>query len=304
MTAVNSHPTLFDFSPITPQEVTMTDDIPALVDLEVQPTLGKYLTDIANSGRIHNIRLVGPTGCGKTSIGQWLAATCNRPCLIMDCSVIREPRDWFGYRTVKDGQIIWQDTQFVRSVEAGNYVIILDELNRASPGVLNGLMPLLDHRRRSWLEERQSYVTVGGATLFLATTNVGSRYIGAGPVDMALEDRFSREIEMTYLKPDQEKALLLRRIPGLQEADADALTSIAGKTRQATSDISPISTRRLLAAASDLAAYGQPSLEYTLLTRHRDPTERAALAALLVGKFPQILNGNNPATINAANPFD
>lgn len=299
-----SAPALFDFSPITPQELTMQDQVPELVDLEVSGTLSKYLLDIAASSRIHNLRLVGPTGCGKTSIGQWLAATCNRPCLIMDCSVIREARDWFGYRTVKAGEIVWQDTQFVRAVEAGNYIIILDELNRASPGVLNGLMPLLDHRRRSWLEERQGYVTVGGGTLFLATTNVGSRYVGAGPVDMALEDRFSREIEMTYLKPDQEKKLLLRRIPALAEADADALVHVAAKTRQAKSDISPISTRRLLAAASDLAAYGQPSLEYTLLTRHRDPTERASLAALLVGKFPQILQSENPVVSNAANPFD
>ena len=119
-------PTLFDLSP---QEASAVSTPPPHIDLEISPVLSKYMLDIAASGRIHNLRLVGPTGCGKTSIGQWLAGETGRPYLIMDCSVIREPRDWFGYRTVKAGEIAWQDTQFVRTVESGNAIIILDELN-------------------------------------------------------------------------------------------------------------------------------------------------------------------------------
>ena len=174
---------------------------------------------------------------------------------------------------------------------AGNCVICLDELNRAPSAVLNGLMPLLDHRRSTWVEERGAAVTCGPNITFVATTNVGSRYIGASPVDLALADRFSRVIEVSYLDVTDETDLLCRRIPSLPRNSAEALTVIASTTRAKTSGYEPISTRELLAAASDLALYGEHSLRYTLLSKITDHSKRASLATLLTGKFPG-LTGN------------
>ena len=168
---------------------------------------------------------------------------------------------------------------------------MLDELNRAPSAVLNGLMPLLDHRRSTWVEERGSAVTCGPNITFVATTNVGSRYIGASPVDLALADRFSRVIEVSYLDVVDETDLLCRRIPRLPRDSAEALTVIAATTRAKTSGYEPISTRELLAAASDLALYGEHSLRYTLLSKITDHSKRASLATLLTGKFPG-LTGN------------
>jgi hypothetical protein len=81
------------------------------------------------------------------------------------------------------------------------------------------------------------------------------------------------------------------------------LCEIAAKTRQSTSNVRPLSTRRVLAAAQDLARYGQESLEYTILNSSSDPVERSALAALLVGKFPNILEGYSVQTPNTTSPF-
>ena len=262
-----------------------------LIDLTLDDTVKSFILAIGKSHKPENLRLIGPAGCGKTSAGQWLAQETGKSLLIMDCSIIREPRDWFGFRTVKDGAIKWQDTNFVRQVTEGNCVIVLDELNRAPSAVLNGLMPLLDHRRSTWVEERGSAVTCGPNITFVATTNVGSRYVGASPVDLALADRFSRVIEVSYLDVVDETDLLCRRIPALPRNSAEALTVIASTTRAKTSGYEPISTRELLAAASDLALYGEHSLRYTLLSKITDHSKRASLATLLTGKFPG-LTGN------------
>ena len=261
------------------------------IDLTLDDTVKSFILAIGKSTKPENLRLIGPAGCGKTSAAQWLAQETGKALLIMDCSIIREPRDWFGFRTVKDGAIKWQDTAFVRQVMEGNCVICLDELNRAPSAVLNGLMPLLDHRRSTWVEERGSAVTCGPNITFVATTNVGSRYIGASPVDLALADRFSRVIEVSYLEVTDETDLLCRRIPSLPRNSAEALTVIASTTRAKTSGYEPISTRELLAAASDLALYGEHSLRYTLLSKIVDHSKRASLATLLTGKFPG-LTGN------------
>lgn len=283
---------LFASTP-TPAGITVTGTTPATpterIDLELDDNLKSFLLALGNAPGIQNLRLVGPAGCGKTSIGQWLAQETNKRLLIMDCSVIREPRDWFGFRTVNSGNIMWQDTEFVRTITAGNCVVVLDELNRAPASVLNGLMPLLDHRRASWLEERGSLIRVGPNTTFVATTNMGAKYLGASPIDMALRDRFSRVVEVTYLNPTRESALLHRRTHLAPEA-CNHLADIASNTRGKTSAHDPISTRELLAAASDVATFGEQSLRYTILSKIEDHAKRAAMATLLAGKFPNLVS--------------
>ncbi len=270
------------------------------IDMELDTHLSSYLKSIATTPGIHNIRLIGPSGCGKTSIGQWLAQETNRPILIMDCAVVREARDWFGFRTVSNNTVIWQDTEFVRTVEAGNAVIVLDELNRATSSVLNGIFSLTDHRRRAWIEERQRAVTVGPNTIFIATTNIGSRFVGASPIDEALRNRFARVIEVDYLPADKEATLLMRRTPNLTPTQAEALAEIGASTRNRSSKLDPFSTREMLAAASDLALFGEQSLRYTMLSKIEDPSKRAALATLLAGKFPNILGNTTTTTEGAA----
>jgi nitric oxide reductase NorQ protein len=270
------------------------------IDLEIDPHLSTYLHAIASNPGIHNLRLIGPTGCGKTSIGQWLAQETQRPSLIMDCAVVREPRDWFGYRTIVNGQIQWVDSAFVRTIEAGNAIVILDELNRAPSSVLNGLFGLLDHRRESHVEERGRPVRVGPNTIFMATTNVGAKYVGASPIDSAIRNRFSRVIEVSYLDAAPEANLLVRRT-GITIDQANALVTVASSTRSKSSAIEAISTRELLAVAYDLRHFGEQSMRYTMLSKVEDPAQRAALATLLAGKFPGLTGSTT--TTNTKAPF-
>lgn len=249
----------------------------------------------ASAGSIEHIRMVGPAGCGKTEAALQVAAIAGMDAFVMDCSIVREPRDWFGSRTVNAGSLAWRDSAFVRAVQRGNTVIVLDEANRASLTVGNALLPLLDRRRASLVEERGSVVRVAPGTIFIATMNEGAGYTGTSPMDAALRDRFPRVLEFTYLPEPEEVSLLVART-GVGRVDAERLVEIATRTRSTTAGVSPfsvtLSTRQLLAAAADLVTAGYASLAFTIgnlyPTEGGSESERAQIMSLLVGKFGAI----------------
>ena len=259
------------------------------------PPLRAYFERIAasaQSGNIEQLRLVGPAGCGKTEAALQLAAIAGFDAFVIDCSIVREPRDWFGSRTVRGGAIAWQDSQFVRAVTRGRTVIVLDEANRASLTVGNALLPLLDRRRATLVEERGSVVRVAPGTIIVATMNEGAQYTGTGPMDAALRDRFPRVIECRYLSATDEARLLVDRT-GIDAANAARLVEIAECTRQTAAGVGTfstvLSTRQLLAAAADLKMVGPLSLAFTVAnlfpSEGGTESERAQIVSLLVGKY-------------------
>jgi nitric oxide reductase NorQ protein len=261
------------------------------------PGLRDYLKGIATAaqgGSIEQVRFVGPAGCGKTEAALQLAALAGFDAFIMDCSVVREPRDWFGSRTVRGGAVVWQDSPFTHAIQRGRCVVILDEANRASLNVGNSLLPLLDRRRASLIAERGSVVRVAPSTVFVATMNEGAQFTGTGPLDAALRDRFPRVVEFTYLPAREEAALLVDRT-GIDRDNADRLVELAAKTRATHGSTglaqfgTALSTRQLIAAAADLKTAGIGSLAYTIANLFPADggaeSERAQVVALLVGKF-------------------
>lgn len=240
-----------------------------------------------------NIRLIGPHGCGKTELAIQYAAQYNMPILIMDCANLRESRDWFGHKTAKDGSVFWKESQFDKCVTSGGHVILLDEINRTSPSVLNTLLPLLDDRRFTYLEEKGDIIKVGKKTVFFATMNEGAGYTGASSIDFALEDRFPRLIELNYLLNSQEIQLLVNRT-GISNSDANKLVDIANTIRKKNMGLDAsfsksVSTRQLISIAQDFVVGGVPTLEYTLTNHFSSEggreSERAAILQMVQGKW-------------------
>lgn len=244
-----------------------------------------------------NINLIGPHGCGKTELAIQFAARLNLPLLIMDCANLREARDWFGYKSARDGTVFWHESQFVKAVEAGNHVILLDELNRANPHLLNTLMPLLDARRFTYLEEKGDKICVGPGTVFFASMNEGAGYTGTSALDRAIRDRFPRVVELTYLGEDDEINLLVKRV-GVSDEIATRLVQMANKIRQDASGLSAtltesLSTRQLIAAAHDFAIGGVDTLTFTVSNHFSadgdDDSERVRVQNIIQGKFGDLL---------------
>lgn len=254
-----------------------------------------------------NVNLIGPHGCGKTELAIQFAARHSRPLLIMDCANLREARDWFGYKSASAGTVFWQESQFVRAVQAGNHVILLDELNRANPNLLNTLMPILDARRFTYLEEKGDKIIVGPGTVFFASMNEGAGYTGTSALDRAIRDRFPRAVELTYLGESDEVKLLVNRT-GVNKDIASRLVQMANKIRQDATGLSAtltesLSTRQLLAAAHDFVLGGVDTLQFTI-TNHFSPegdddSERVKVQSIIQGKFGDLIAAQAAASKGA-----
>lgn len=254
-----------------------------------------------------NVNLIGPHGCGKTELAIQFAARHGRPLLIMDCANLREARDWFGYKSASAGTVFWQESQFVRAVQAGNHVILLDELNRANPNLLNTLMPILDARRFTYLEEKGDKIIVGPGTVFFASMNEGAGYTGTSALDRAIRDRFPRAVELTYLGEADEVKLLVNRT-GVNKDIASRLVQMANKIRQDATGLSAtltesLSTRQLLAASHDFVLGGVDTLQFTI-TNHFSPegeedSERVKVQSIIQGKFGDLIAAQAAASKGA-----
>lgn len=247
-----------------------------------------------SEAKTQRILLRGPHGSGKTGMAMQFAARAGKPMLIMDCANLKEPRDWFGYKTIEGGEVVWHESQFDKILASGNHVILLDEVNRVHPSIMNTLLPILDGRGFTYLEEKGGCITVGPGIVFFSTMNEGAAYTGTSACDMALRDRLGQRIvEVTYLPKDKEAEVLVART-GIQPKDAKSLVDIANQIRKKSTGLGSafsdgFSTRQLIACAEDFVVDGADSLIFTMANQFSAEggtnSERAAVLQLIQGKF-------------------
>lgn len=225
----------------------------------------------SDGGRPENVLLQGPQGCGKTETAMQFAALSGLPVLKINCALIREPRDWFGYKTAENGNVSWVRSEFAKLVERGGAVILLDEISRATPPVLNSLLPLLDGTGVTFLEEVKQAVMRGPDLFFFATANIGNQFSGTyGKLDKALDDRFAIRINANYLPAEQEINLLHSRT-GIETSIAEKMVKVANSVRTnanagfGSQISSTISTRNLLDTAVLFRTVGIEAFEYTII---------------------------------------
>ena len=253
---------------------------------------GKMLSE----GHTANTLLLGPAGCGKTVTAEQLAACLGLPYLHLNCSSIREASMLFGTREVKEGRTYTRASLFTQVVEAGEAVIMLDEINRCAPAALNGLLTVMDGSS-PYSEDLERHIKVGPRIIFIGACNIGANYTGTYRLDKALDDRFSRRLEVTYLPNDKEIDLLVAAT-GVGREAATRIVKIATQVRNDHNKgnqkfSQDISTRVLLGAATDFAALesvkkgaGPKSLQMTVVNRFSDgDNERSSLAMLIDGQF-------------------
>jgi len=245
---------------------------------------------------IMNTLLVGPQGCGKTSVAYEFAAKTKMPLLKMNCPLVREPRDWFGAKRAENGSVFWDKALFAEAIAQGGLIVLLDEITRATPNVLNSLLPLLDWTRESYVEEAKEKLVVGPKTYFFATANIGAQFTGTFKLDSALADRFGAIVECSFLPATEEAELLVKR-SGISHDVATRLVKVANMVRnenQTSGKLTEtISTRVLLDVARLYVPLKETAFRFTVLPKFSadggKQSERAQVLGFIQGQFPNLV---------------
>jgi MoxR-like ATPases len=194
-----------------------------------------------------NLLIVGKQGCGKSTLVRQFAARHNRPLATFQVGILSEPGQLFGELRLKDGETYYQQFLFPQAIATKNCVIHLEEINRPEhPKALNMLFSILGDDRQAWMDEL-GLVKVADGVVFAATLNEGEEFTGTEMLDAALRDRFY-VISMDYLPLNIEKEVLKLKT-GVNEEDAQKITTILNNLRYNAKMPIPVSTRHSLMIA-------------------------------------------------------
>lgn len=209
--------------------------------------------------------LVGPKGCGKTSLITEIGGRCNIPVYRVNLNVGTTVRHLKGQIGAKDHGTHFVDGVVTRAMEEGAW-LVLDELSGATPPVALALLPVLEPAGEVLLEDADPvrYVKRHPDFRVFATDNtIGAvqeatrfNYQGTNPdMNEALLDRFGSTVQVGYLSREAEYRIILRY---LDKGDtlihaAQGLCRVAFNIRQSDIQVA-FSTRMIIDWARRVAA--------------------------------------------------
>lgn len=197
-----------------------------------------------------NVLLSGPTGAGKTRVGEAFAALKGLPYYSVPCDVSIDPSALFGkiVPTEEAAKFEWQDGPVTKLVRSGG-VLNLSEVNAMSPKIAMALFPLLDSRRSVALlaHKGERIEPQPGKLLIIADCNPG--YRGTQLMNAAFLNRFMFKIDWGYDNRVEAKLV-----------ESASLRNVAGKLRAVagTEIRTPVSTNALMEFEQIAVEFGVP----------------------------------------------
>lgn len=151
---------------------------------------------------------LGPTGVGKTELAKAIAATYFRSesnMIRLDMSEYQQPED--ANRLLSDGG--GQTTSLIMSVRTSPFnVILLDEIEKAHPNILNLLLQLLDEGQLTDMNGRAASFK---DCIIIATSNAGAQEIRERVENGEALESFESGLIDNLIKSGQFKPELLNR---------------------------------------------------------------------------------------------
>ncbi len=251
-------------------------------DFWVSQAVGRELyivAKLAKRGEVVNLKVLGPAGVGKTTLGWEFAAANRAPVFEVHWGMYQEPGEvWGKDRLSMEKGTYYEQARLVDALETPGCVIVNDEPNRCHPEVLNAMFAIWDWRRAAWVPELRRMVKVAPGVVFFACMNEGGEYIGVNPLDKAIRERFTRTIRLNWPPAKIEARILVNRT-GCDKDTADKLARFARDVRRNPKVGCTPSTRQLLVAAQDVKE-GLPiheAIMYAVINDLDEGTDRTAL---------------------------
>src|SRR5699024_8392601 len=117
----------------------------------VPPHMDLLVDAITALGMGKNVLLKGPTGSGKTKLGETLSHLFHKPLFSVNCSVDLDAESLLGFKTLayEEGKqvIDFVPGPVTDAMRHGTFLYI-DEINMANPETLPLINGVLDYRRR------------------------------------------------------------------------------------------------------------------------------------------------------------
>jgi MoxR-like ATPase len=175
------------------------------------------------------IMMVGQSGYGKTTLPKLFAELVGKSFLRMNCATIRDPEEWFGYREARAGDTVFIRTEFIKAMEKGNLVVVLDEFNRLEPWLHNTLFPLLDDDGCTVVHDEE--FRIGEGVIVVGTINTGYKFTGTFELDEALLNRFDFTVEVGAM-PHHDEVRVLTSRTSIERDSATSIVKLANTLRQ------------------------------------------------------------------------
>ena len=201
-----------------------------------------------------NVLMVGERGTGKNSIIYELAHRLNQPIEVLSMNEDTTTRDLTERMILVDGKTEWVPSAVVEAIKNGRW-LVLDEIDRAPPGVLSVLNNLLQFKEITLRSGER--IRAGDGFRVVALMNPPTSAYAGGELSSELEDRFLIHY-IDYL-PEKEEVEYLKSIG--PDVDTETIVNLVRAANDLREDYrngnipKPFSTRGLVNVVEHLNEY-------------------------------------------------
>ena len=269
-----------------------TEHVPAL---DSSYCFNRHVTLSILAGFTYNRRVLiqGYHGTGKSTHIEQVAARLNWPCFRVNLDGHISRIDLVGRDAIviEDGQ---QVTKFKEGIVPWALrqpmALVFDEYDSARPDVMFVLQRLLEADGKLTLLDTNQVITPHKEFRLFATSNtVGlgdttGLYYGVQPINQGQMDRWNIVTTLNYLSPEEEKNIVLAKVPQLKAKGTlvEQMVAMAGLTREGfkAGDLSIVmSPRTVITWAENYMIFNQVDEAFILTFLNKsDPAEHPVLA--------------------------
>ncbi len=185
----------------------------------------------------------GPTGSGKTTMLEQIAARINYPVLRINHHTDMYSYDIVGQKEIREGETVFEYGPLPFSMERP-ILLIMDEWDAINPEIGMMYQPVLECRHDNRLGNIV-LTAAGGKKVtshpmfrIVATSNTcglgddKGHYQGTQIQNLAFVSRFQLRVKLDYLTEAHEKSILRKKFPALSDDELKMLTETAVKIRE------------------------------------------------------------------------